>query len=92
MAFEPKEGMGSFFQNDKKGNEKAPDYRGEVMIAGNIYKLAGWKKLTAKGDPMLSLKAEVKGAAPDAYQAPKKEPAKIDAKDPFGDMEDDITF
>ena len=87
--FTPKEGMGSFFQNDKKGNPKAPDYRGEIMIAGNVYKLAGWKKLTSKGDPMLSLKAEVK--AP--YEPKEDKPAeKPKASDPFGDMSEDIPF
>jgi len=27
--YEQKEGQGSLFRNDKKGNEKAPDYRGQ---------------------------------------------------------------
>ena len=69
MAFEQREGFGSFFQNDKKGNEKAPDYKGEVMIGGNVYTLSGWKKLTSKSDPMLSLKAEVKAPRADTPPA-----------------------
>jgi hypothetical protein len=30
------------FKNDKGGNEKRPDYRGEVRINGVDYKLSGW--------------------------------------------------
>ena len=60
MAWEPKEGSGSLFQNDKKGNEKAPGWRGDIMLDGTLYELAGWVKTTAKGDKFLSLSGKVK--------------------------------
>lgn len=37
-------------------------------------------------------KSEPKVEQENTHRAQAKEPAKIDAKDPFGDMEDDITF
>lgn len=44
MAFELKEGQGSLFKNDKKGNEKAPDYTGNVLVGGEKKRLAAWVK------------------------------------------------
>jgi hypothetical protein len=59
MAFELKDGQGSLFVNDKEGNEKRPDRRGELNIGGTIYRLSGWIKQGSKG-PWLSLSAEPK--------------------------------
>jgi uncharacterized protein (DUF736 family) len=59
MAFELKDGQGTLFKNDKKGNEKAPDYRGEAMIDGVMHKVAGWLK-DGKNGKWMSLKLEVK--------------------------------
>ena len=33
---------GVLFTNDKKGNEKAPDYKGKVNIEGKEKNIAGW--------------------------------------------------
>jgi hypothetical protein len=63
MAFELKDGQGTLFVNDKQGNEKRPDRRGEVNIGGTIYKLSGWLK-EGKNGPWLSLSIEVKDDAP----------------------------
>jgi len=65
MAFELKDGQGTLFVNDKQGNEKRPDRRGEVNIGGTIYKLSGWLK-EGKSGPWLSLKCEVKDDEPRA--------------------------
>jgi hypothetical protein len=35
---------GALFTNDKKGNDKAPDYKGKINLNGTDYDLAGWKK------------------------------------------------
>jgi uncharacterized protein (DUF736 family) len=73
MAFELKDGQGTLFKNDKKGNEKAPDYRGEAMIDGVMHKVAGWLK-DGKNGKWMSLKIEV--ADNDAARersAPKRE-------------------
>ena len=48
MAYEQKEGQGALFPNDKKGNEKAPDYKGTVLINGELTEIAAWKKTTEK--------------------------------------------
>ncbi len=43
MAYEHKEGMGALFENgNKSGNQ--PDYSGNIMINGEVVKLAAWFK------------------------------------------------
>ena len=58
MAFEHKEGYGAIFKDNKKASENGPDYRGNVMVGGVVYELAGWIKSGAKGN-FLSLKAQL---------------------------------
>lgn len=59
MAFVLKDGQGTLFKNDKKGNDAAPDYRGELMIGEQQYKIAGWLKEGKAGVKWMSLKAEI---------------------------------
>lgn len=54
MAYTPKPGDVSAFKNDKKGNEKAPDFRGTVIAhraiqAGEKLDLALWTKTGTNG-------------------------------------------
>lgn len=50
MAYEQKEGQGAVFPNDKKGNDKAPDFKGSVLINGVLTEIAMWKKSGSKGE------------------------------------------
>ena len=93
--FVHKEGSGSLFQQQKK-TDKAPDWKGEIMISGNLYELAGWNKQGKKGT-FISLSAQVKGSfkspVPNVPSESKKpENVQIDSKDPFGGFEDSIPF
>lgn len=56
--YEQKEGQGSLFKNDKKTNEKQPDYSGSIMVDGKAHKLAGWVRESKNGKKFLSLKVE----------------------------------
>jgi len=47
--FEHKENTGSVFTNDKKGNDKAPDLKGQVNVGGKLYDVAMWVKDGNKG-------------------------------------------
>ena len=50
---------GALFKNDKKGNEKAPDYTGDIYDAlGNKRRIAAWLKKSASGMSYMSLKVE----------------------------------
>lgn len=54
MAYEMKEKTFSLFENDKKGNEKAPDYKGKGLIDGKEVRIAVWQRKSASGIEYLS--------------------------------------
>lgn len=56
--YEQKEGQGSLFKNDKKTNEKQPDYRGSLKWRNQTLTVAGWIKESKTGTKFLSLKVE----------------------------------
>jgi len=60
MAYEQKEGSGICFPNDKKGNEKAPDFKGTVFINGVLTEIAIWKRERQKGE-FLTISQKTKG-------------------------------
>ena len=59
MAWELKDGNGSLFKNDRKEEDKHPDYRGEIMVGGTIYWLSAWIK-EGKNGKFMSLSAKAK--------------------------------
>lgn len=85
MAYEPKNGDGTLFINDKGDNPARPDRTGYVtapcdLRAGDKIQLAGWLKDGAKGK-FLSLRASVK-------EEERKTPERI----PESDLDDKIPF
>lgn len=50
---------GALFANDKRGNDKAPDYTGNCEIVGQKYRLAGWIQTSKGGQTYLSLKVSI---------------------------------
>lgn len=46
---------GSFFINEDKKTDKAPDYSGTLNVEGKEYRLAGWKRESKNGKKFLSL-------------------------------------
>lgn len=63
MAFELKDGQGTLFKNDKDGVESRPDYRGELKLGKETYKVAGWLK-EGKNGKWMSLSVQPKDDAP----------------------------
>ena len=56
---------GVLFKNDKKGNDKRPDYRGSAVIDNVDLNISAWIKRSQKtGDAFMSLRFEAKVAAP----------------------------
>lgn len=79
MPYEPRPGSFSLFKADKKGNEKAPDYRGDGMdLSGNRIEVAAWVKEGKKGKFMsCSIKIKDYGsgqAAPKTREEPEDSP------------------
>ena len=89
MAFIPQEGNGALFKNDKGDNPARPDYRGDIMLNGVLYEMAGWikPKPTNPSEKYLSLVSKPKeqqAAKPVAKSAPKADAFDDDLSDlPF---------
>jgi uncharacterized protein (DUF736 family) len=81
---------GVLFPNDKKGNEKRPDFTGDLNVGGVEYKLSAWKKSSKAGNNFLSISVQLK----EGQQMPQKTPpagtltednwSKADLNDPLG--------
>jgi hypothetical protein len=41
---EKRDNSGVLFKNDKKENDRAPDYKGNIMVDGQEYWLSAWIK------------------------------------------------
>ena len=47
---------GAIFKNDKKGNEKAPDYKGKINVDGKDKQIALWLRESKAGNKFFSVK------------------------------------
>ena len=79
--YTPNELNGNLFKNDKGDNPARPDYRGDAMVNGVIYKMAAWIKESANGTKYMSIKFDPKEGA--AAPAPVKQQAAVDDTIPF---------
>lgn len=81
-------------QNDKGDNPKRPDYRGEVVIGGQKYELAAWKrKKEGTNRQFVSGKLTLKGE-----QGPDREAPEAERRDPppraasSDNLDEDVPF
>ena len=84
MAYEMKEKTFSLFANDKKGNDKAPDWKGKGLIDGKEVRIAVWQRKSASGIEYMagSIEEPTKATEP-AQEEPAKEEPKVDDEIPF---------
>ena len=83
MAYEHKEGSGAIFKNTKKAEgSKQPDFRGDVLIGGTLYEIAGWTKNAGKG-PFLSINVKPKESTQQKEGGGKRYAEDIDSNFPF---------
>lgn len=60
---EKRDNSGVLFANDKKDNEKAPNYKGNMMVDGQEYWLSAWVK-EGKNGKFLGLAVSPRDAQP----------------------------
>lgn len=77
MPYEPREGSGVLFPEKQKKSEKAPDFKGNLLVGGKAIRIAGWKKAGKKG-PFISLSVDNRPKNPSV--------------DKVSDSEDDLGF
>lgn len=82
MAYQMKDGSGTLFKVLEKKNEKGPDYTGDCMIGGEVYRMAAWIRESESGRKYMSFKFEPK-EEPAAKPAPKKARPVEDEDVPF---------
>lgn len=88
MAYEQRPGQFSLFKNDKEGNDKRPDYKGDGMdLNGNLVRVSAWLRDGSKGK-FLSCKFELK----DEQAAKPAQARRTPPPAPSNDFEDDIPF
>jgi len=78
------ENSGVLFKNDKKGNERSPDYSGKINVDGREMRLAAWIK-EGKSGKFMSLKVS------ELTQKQEVKPA-AKASNVFADLDDTIPF
>lgn len=78
MAYEPKDGNGALFKNDKGDNPARPDYRGDLMVGGVVYEISAWiKPLPSNSEKrFMSLSAKPKQAQQKPAYRPSHDAAK----------------
>lgn len=90
-GYQHKEGMGSMLANNKAADNH-PDWRGDFMLNGTLYEIAGWAGSTQGGKPRISLKVQPQRER----QAVPRQDALPDRKPPQDatrrDDSDDIPF
>jgi hypothetical protein len=73
---------GVLFKNDKKGNERSPDYTGKVNVEGKEMRLAAWIK-EGKAGKFMSLKLSYPQGGPQSISTPAQQIAALDDDLPF---------
>ena len=77
---EKRDNSGVLFANDKKDNERAPNYKGNIMVDGTEYWLSAWVK-EGKSGKFLGLAVSPRDAQPPSS---KPVPKNLDDSDfPF---------
>lgn len=67
---------GALFKNDKQGNEKRPDYKGDLNVEGVEYRVSAWIKKSKGGMNFMSLSIEQKDG-----QKSKSPPVQVPVQD-----------
>ena len=82
MEREVRDNSGVLFTNDKKDNERAPHYKGSIMVNGVDYWLSAWVK-QGKSGKFMGLAVSPKDTQ---QQAPKPASKRVE------DMDDSVPF
>ena len=77
-----KDNSGVLFKSDKTDNERAPHYKGSIMVNGIDYWISAWLKESKDGKKYMSLSVVPKDTRQSAQKA-NAAPADVDSDIPF---------
>lgn len=96
MAYELNRNTGTFFYNDKKENNKHPDFKGHLNVEGIIFDIGIWKKIGKQGKEyfFISLSESFNKDKEDVQTREKEKyiPDDYPRKEPNLHEEDDLPF
>ena len=78
----------ALFKNDKKGNERAPEYKGSITVDGQKYWLSAWIRESKSGMKFMSGAAQLAEVPPQPPAAPAPKPQVKNA----ADIDDDLPW
>lgn len=73
---------GALFKNDRKENDKHPDYRGNCEIDGKKLFVSGWLRKSRAGETFMSLR----------FTKPERPQRATPAPKAVADLDDEIPF
>ena len=73
---------GALFKNDRKEQEKQPDYKGSLTVNGSEYWISAWLNESKSGQKYMGLKVNLKEQQ-QAPAAPKNDAVEFDDDVPF---------
>ena len=73
---------GALFKNDRKEQEKQPDYKGSLTVNGSEYWISAWLNESKSGQKYMGLKVNLKEQQ-QAQAAPKNDAVDFDDDVPF---------
>lgn len=79
--YQRENGQGALFKNDRKENDKQPDYTGSIMVNGKDMRLAAWVNESKSGKKYFAIKMS-------EFQEKKEDGKKWDDRE----LNDEIPF
>lgn len=94
MAYEPRNNSGSLFKNDRKQNDRHPDYTGNAIVNGKTMRVSAWVKTSQNGTKFMSLAFDEpqQGTQQSAPQPARPQYAPAPAPAPASDTDPDLPF
>jgi uncharacterized protein (DUF736 family) len=84
MAYEQNNNTGSLFKNERRQNDRQPEYRGTAIINGKEMRISAWVRTSKNGTKFFSLAFDEPyqtQSAPTPTPQPQKQTSSFNASD-----------
>ena len=87
---EHKENTGTLFKNQYKTEDKHPNYKGRINVAGKMMDIALWKRTTKQGENYLSVKLSERRQKQDSSRYKEWDSIEVPEEKPADDLPSDF--